>query len=105
MKRFLYQNAFQMLISALLTLLLGIGFYYAREVESCEKRIWKIETETPAMDERIKANETRLTDHASNLEKRIEEMDKHLSEKMDQQYQHIMQLIESLNCFNKGKSP
>jgi len=101
MKRFLYKNAFQMLISALLTLLLGIGFYYAREVESCETRIWKLETGAPALEERMKANETRLTDCISNMETRVEQMEKHLCDKMDQQYQLMLRLIESI----KERSP
>lgn len=96
MKKFLYENAFQMFISALLTLLLGIGFYYAQKVESCENRIWKIETGTPALEERMRSNERRLTDCIDNLENRIEQMQNHLSDKMDQQYQHMLTLIESI---------
>ena len=101
MEEFLYDNAFQMLISVLLTLLIGIGLYYARKVESCEKRLSKIETGTPAIEERMKANERRLTDCIDNLEARIGEMQKHLSDKMEDQYQHILRLIESI----KEKSP
>ena len=96
MRRFFYENGFQMLISVLLTLLLCIGFYYARKVESCETRIWKLETEAPAIEERMRGNETRLTESINNLEKRIEQMEKHLSAKMDQQYRHMLRLIESI---------
>ena len=84
MKRFLLDRLFQVIITLLLSVLTGTAIYFIGRVEDCEARIRELEIRTPTIQEQIRAIDDKLT-----------EIRRHLSEKMDVQYAHLRDLIES----------
>jgi hypothetical protein len=58
--KFIKAKAFEILITALLTVLTGIGIYLVRKIESCEIRVWSIETSNPAITERFNTLEAKI---------------------------------------------
>jgi hypothetical protein len=43
-------KAFEIVITLLLSVLVGIGVYFVGELQSCELRIWTLETTSPGYD-------------------------------------------------------
>lgn len=93
MKKFLYQNVMQILILVLLSVIGTIFMYYARKLEACETRSIQLETETTLLEEKLEGNRDRLALMRESLERRIDKLEEHLSEKMDMQYSHLQELI------------
>lgn len=60
MIKFIKAKAFEIIITALLTVLTGIGLYFVRKIEYCEVRIWTLETTTPAVMEKFKTIEAKI---------------------------------------------
>ncbi len=61
MAKFIKAKAFEIIMTVLLSVLLGIGCYFVDKLEACEKRIWTLETSTPALaGQRFKNLETKI---------------------------------------------
>ena len=58
--KFIKAKAFEIIITLLLTVLTGIGLYFVRKIESCELRIWTLETSSPTVMERFKTLEAKI---------------------------------------------
>lgn len=54
------RKGFEIVITLLLSTLVGIGVYFVNKLEACEVRIWTLETTTPGNAGEIKALETKI---------------------------------------------
>ncbi len=75
-------KAFEIIIALLLSILVGIGVYFVGELESCELRIWTLETTTPGISGRF-----------NTLEQKIEGTEKSLKGELDLLKELVIKLL------------
>jgi len=82
MKKFIQDNLFQVIISFLLLIIVSMGAYFIHKVESLENRLWEVEMKNPSLQTQIRA-----------LDRKVDRMEKNLSDKIDIQYDALKDLI------------
>ena len=60
MLKFMQAKAFEIVITLLLSILVGIGVYFVGKLEACEVRIWTLETTSPGFAERFNTLEEKI---------------------------------------------
>jgi len=91
----LTQHIFQAITTLLLSTLTGIGVYFIRKVETLDRRVSAIETMNPKFEEELKAIEQLIDERTSQFNTKIEDFEKHLTDKIDSQYLHLLRLINN----------
>lgn len=83
LKQYIAKNLIHIIIAALLAVLSFTATYFCHKAMSNEARIWELEHKNPTVEQRI-----------ADLDRRITEVKTDLSRQMQQQYEHLRDLIQ-----------